>query len=174
MSDDRGKVVVGISRSLSGLEALRFAVAEAQRRQATLAAVRVWSFNAGMRSSRPTWEWEQALAGEARRCITEAFHAAAGGVPRDLDVLARTMSGPVDSALKTCVDSPRDLLVIGAARRNWWSGGVVRGCAHDAACPVVVVPRPELARVVDGRTAVRRMVREAAASLAPAREAGDR
>jgi hypothetical protein len=41
VSAGRGKVVVGISPSLSGLEALRFAIAEARRRQVPLAAVRV-------------------------------------------------------------------------------------------------------------------------------------
>lgn len=76
------------------------------------------------------------------------------------------MAGPVDAVLKSCVDSPHDLLVIGAARHRWFSGGVVRRCARDAGCPVVVVPPPELARVVGGRLAARRMVREAAASLA--------
>lgn len=166
MSDDRGKVVVGISPSLSGLEALRFAVAEARRRRVTLAAVRVWSFNVGTRS-RPSWEWERALADEARSNIAEAFRTAVGEIPADLDVVARALAGPsVDVALKGCVGSPYDLLVIGAARRRWWSGGVVRRCARNAACPVVVVPPPELARVVGGRLTARRMVREAAESLA--------
>jgi hypothetical protein len=83
-----------------------------------------------------------------------------------LDVVGRAVAGPVAVTLKSCVDSPHDLLVIGAARHRWLSGGVVRGCAHDAGCPVVVVPPPELARVVGGRLAARRMVRGAAASLA--------
>jgi nucleotide-binding universal stress UspA family protein len=167
VSDSRGKVVVGISSSLSGLEALRFAITEAHRRQAPLAAVRVWSFRTGPRS-RPGREWERELAVAARRAITGAFRIAVGEVPADLDVVARAMPGPVDVALKACVSSPHDLLVIGAARRRWLSG-VVRGCAHDARCPVVVVPRPELARVIGGRMAARRMMREAEAALARSR-----
>lgn len=172
MRGSRGKVVVGISSSLSGLEALRFAIAEAHRRQVPLAAVRVWSFRTSPRS-RPGWEWELELAAAARRDITEAFRVAVGEVPADLDVVARAMPGPVDVALKASVDSPDDLVVIGAARHRWLSA-VVRGCAHDAGCPVVVVPRPELARVVGGRLAARRMVREAAASLARSRAPGGR
>lgn len=136
-----------------------------------LAAVRVWSFNTNSRS-RPTWQLERELAAEARRCITEAFRTAVGEVPGDLDVFARAAPGPVDLVLKGSVSSPRDLLVIGAARRRWLSGRVVRACAHDAGCPVVVVPRPELARAVGGRMAARRMVREAAASLARSRDTG--
>ena len=162
---------MGISPSLPGLEALRFAIAEARRRQVPLAAVRVWSFNAGVRS-RPGWEWERALADEARRSISEAFRTAVGEVPPDLDIFQRVAPGQVAVVLKSCVSSPGDRLVIGAARRRWLSGRVVHGCAPGAGCPVVVVPRPELARAAGGRLAARRMLREATASVA--RSTGDR
>ncbi|WP_369077114.1 universal stress protein [Paractinoplanes maris] len=76
MSDERGKVVVGISSSLAGLEALRFAIAEARRRQATLMAVRAWSCNNSGRA-RSLWEWERtARAGGSkvtRRMLREAI-----------------------------------------------------------------------------------------------------
>nr|WP_221380649.1 hypothetical protein [Actinoplanes polyasparticus] len=84
-------------------------------------------------------------------------------MPRDLEVLARAAQGVPALTLKDSVESPRDLLVIGTGRR-WPAGGVVRG-SHGAACPVVVVPRPELARAAGGRMAARQMLREAAEIL---------
>jgi nucleotide-binding universal stress UspA family protein len=173
MEGDRAKVIVGISPSLSGLEALRFAIAEARRSRVPLVAVRAWFFPTGVRA-RPTWEWERELAAEARRCITAAFQTAVGDVPDDIDVVARTPSGRVDTVLKDGVTSPQDLIVIGAAARWWASSGVVRGCVRAAGCPVVVVPPPELARAVGGgRLSARRMAREAAA-LAKDRSADGR
>lgn len=165
------KVVVGISSSLSGLEALRFGIAEARRRRVPLVAVRVWQLYTGGRA-RPTWEFERAVAAEARRCISEAFRTAVGEVPRDLDVVVRAPTGRIDTVLKDHITGPADLLVIGAARRSWLSGATVRGCARGAGCPVVVVPPPELARAVGGRMSARRMAREAAASLAQNRWPG--
>jgi nucleotide-binding universal stress UspA family protein len=165
MEDGRAKVVVGISLSLSGLEALRFGIAEARRRRAPLVAIRVWFFNQSVRA-RPTWEWEREIAAEARRCIAAAFQTAVGGVPHDIDMVGRTPSGRVDTVLKDAITSPQDLLVIGGSARWWASSGIVRGCVRAAGCPVVVVPPPELARAVGGRVSARRMAREAAESLA--------
>ncbi|MCM4083617.1 universal stress protein [Actinoplanes sp. TRM88002] len=154
---------MGISLSLAGLEALRFAVAEARRRDSRLMAVRAWVCH------RSSWAWpdreyERTLADKARRTIVEAFEEAAGEVPADLPVVRRTAEGWPPIVLKESVTSPRDLLVIGAGRR-WPAGEVVRACVRHQACPVVVVPPPEMARLARGRTTARRLFREAAAAL---------
>jgi hypothetical protein len=56
MTTPEGRVVVGVSRSLAGLQALRYAVAEARRRVAPLVAVRAWYLNGGPCRSTPSRE----------------------------------------------------------------------------------------------------------------------
>jgi hypothetical protein len=53
MSEHRdARVVVGVSQSLTGLQALRYGVAEARRRQVPLHAVRAWRLDMGMARTR--------------------------------------------------------------------------------------------------------------------------
>ncbi len=159
------KVIVGVSVSPAGLEALRWAVGEARRRGVALVAVRSWQLTASPRS-RQLWEWEQAMRAEARRCVLEAFRCGLGGLPADVEVLMSTPAGAAGVALKDVVEEPGDLLVVGASRRRWF-GGVTRGCVRSAGCAVLVVPPPVLASVPG-----RRLAHEVEVALA--RVAGDR
>ncbi|WP_433294253.1 universal stress protein [Actinoplanes sp. CA-030573] len=160
--DTERKVVVGVSQSLAGLAALRFALDLAHRRSVPLWAVRVWRLEVGPRAQ-PSAEWERAIAAEARRYVDDCFRAATGHAVRDLGVIVRTPSGRTDVALHHYLTDGGDLLVVGAAARRWWSGGTVRRCVRGAGCPVIVVPAPDLART--GRFSARRIAREAAAEL---------
>ena len=65
--------------------------------------------------------------------------------------------------LNGCVAGPGDLIVVGASRYRWLPGGVARGVVRDATCPVVVVPRPEMARIAgtSGKHIARELMRQA-------------
>ena len=143
---DDSKVIVGVSPSLAGLEALRFAIAEARRREVPLWAVRAWMLDAGPRA-RNVWQWEATLSAEGRVLVEETFRLAVGQRPDDLDIAVRSPGGNAAAVLRGCVTCPSDLIVVGASRYKWLPGGVGRGVVKGAICPVVVVPRPEMARM---------------------------
>lgn len=156
----RSRVVVGVSRSLAGLQALRYGVAESRHRQVPLYAIRAWRFQA-------PWigpdlrEWRTEIGAEARRYVYEAFDLAMGGIPADVDVAVVAPEGRADLLLTGYAGYPEDLLVLGSSgrwRRNW----LIRGCHRQAACPVTVVPPPEFARSGGPAVQTRRLLREAA------------
>ncbi len=140
------RVIVGVSPSLSGLAALRVALAESRRRRMPLWAVRAWHIEFGPRA-RPSWEFERAVAADNRSLVEEAFRTAVGESPRQLGVVVRTPQGPAGVVLRDYLAGPDDLLVLGAPQSRWWGGRVLRAVTRGAVCPVIVVPPPELARV---------------------------
>jgi nucleotide-binding universal stress UspA family protein len=156
--NSRGTVILGVSHSLPGLQALRFAVAEARRRRMPLYAVRAWPVPATTRAG-STVLWREALAVEARRYVCEAFNSACGGLPDDVDITIVACGGRADIALKESASDDTDLLVVGAPASRWGHSRVVRGCTRGAPCPVIVVPPPELARELRW-VSLRRLVRK--------------
>jgi nucleotide-binding universal stress UspA family protein len=110
-----GRVVLGVSQSLAGLEALRYAVAEARRRQTTLYAVRTCYFATPWQGS-DVDRWRAELTDEARRYVEEAFDLALGGPPADVDVVICTPNGRTDAVLTRLADDRSDILVLGAGR----------------------------------------------------------
>jgi nucleotide-binding universal stress UspA family protein len=155
---DAGRVVVGVSRSLAGLEALRYAAAEARRRHTSLHAVRTWHFDVPWQGD-DVLRWRKELAEEALRYVFAAFEAAMGGVPDDVDVTVVAANGRPDLVLTALAEDREDLLVVGGrtGRRQSW---LVRGCTRRASCPVTVVPPLTWARDAGGRGSARRLVRE--------------
>lgn len=151
------RIVVGVSESLPGLQALRFAVAHARRRGLPLHAVRVWPIPPATRTG-AGYVWRDDLAAETRRYVNDTFDAALGGLPDDVTITVAWCSGRVDIALKQAVRDT-DMLVLGAPASRWCHSRVVRGCTRDARCPVIVVPPPELARALRW-SSLRRLVRE--------------
>lgn len=127
------RVFVGIDRSIPGLAALRFAVAEARRRGTALYAVRV------VNSLTPTETGE----------IDAAFQEALGGVPGDLVVRRELLVGPVADTLARRARNPQDVLVVGTdGASRWhglWSRSISRECLRKAHCPVLIVPGPQMA-----------------------------
>jgi nucleotide-binding universal stress UspA family protein len=154
------RVVVGVSQSPAGLQALRYAIGEARHRDAELYAVRAFGFQ-------PPWAGydvvlvRDQLRAEAGDCVREAFEAALGGPPPDLRVVLLVRDARADAALIETATEPGDLLVLGGRTSGRRTGWLVRTCVRHAACPVVVVPPPLLARAVDRRS-VRRLLREIA------------
>jgi nucleotide-binding universal stress UspA family protein len=149
MSTSIGRVVVGVSESLAGLEALRVAVAEARLRDVQLLGVRAWAYKATTRE--PGVErWRREISSQAVRTLTRAFTTAMGGPPADVPTELMVVEGLPEKVLLAQADRPDDLLVIGASSDGfWWPTRtlVVRRCVRRARCRVLVVPPPELARL---------------------------
>ncbi|MEY9967847.1 nucleotide-binding universal stress UspA family protein [Streptacidiphilus sp. MAP12-16] len=143
-------VVVGVSGSLSSLEALRVAVSEARQRESELVAVLAWTpvgGEAGYRRS-PCPEllkqWELLACAQLRNSFEEAF----GGFPTGLRVRPMVVRGETGRALVEMADRPDDLLVVGAGARGRFArfghGSVSRYCVAHAGCRVLAVPPPPL------------------------------
>jgi Universal stress protein family len=168
MSEHRdARVVVGVSQSLAGLQALRYGVAEARRRQVPLHAVRAWRFEVAWHSPEVS-RWRREIAQGALQYISDAFKLAMGGPPADVDVIMAASAGRLEIVLAETAADPRDLLVVGG-RSSRWPSWPVRACMFRATCPVVVVPPPEIARAARPATLARRLLREAERYSATAR-----
>lgn len=150
----RARIVVGVSESLAGLQALRHAVAQARRLGASVLAVRAYEFSAPWRGY-DVDECRRELADEAAAATRRAFDDAMGGPPSDVVVEAVAVAEPAGVALVARCQQDVDLLVVGAPSRWWLRSSVARYCVRHADCPVVVVPAPSLARL-DRRGALSR------------------
>jgi nucleotide-binding universal stress UspA family protein len=152
------RVVVGVDDSLSGLEALRFATAEARRRGIGLRAIRAWQF-ASPWYEQNAGQYRAAMVDEAAMVLHDAFQHAMGGLPKDVAVEALAIEGPAARALADHASTPDDLVVVGRSGcdRGWWQvlGRIWRRvtgnspvdvhCVRIAVCPVVTVGAPVLA-----------------------------
>jgi nucleotide-binding universal stress UspA family protein len=157
------RVVVGVGESLSALQALRFAVAEARRRNTLLRAVRVWHVDVPWHGVEVNTRGIDA-GDEAVSTIQRAFDRAMGSLPRNLDIELIAVEGAVGPTLVAQASNDDDLLIVGAPIRRWWSPSgvnVVRYCVRTAPCPVVVVPAPALAREYGVNVSARAIQREA-------------
>ncbi len=146
-------MIVGVSSSLSGLAAVRFALTEARRRGVPLWAVRAWHLESSSRA-RPSWDFQRTVADQCGRLVQETFRQAVGQSAREVGASIRVPSGKASYVLQDYATEPGDLIVLGAARRRWWGGDVVRSTVKGAVCPVIVVPPPELARAGSKRILV--------------------
>jgi nucleotide-binding universal stress UspA family protein len=157
-----GRVIVGVSASIAGLQALRRAVEEARRRGVPLHAVRAWQLPS-------TWNgvdaagWRREIADDAQAEIHEAFELALGGVPADIDVRPVIIEGLPHRVLVAEADRDSDLLVVGVhgRRHQWLPIGRGQYCRRHASCPVLLVPPPELATTGRLSALARRLRREA-------------
>ena len=127
------RVFVGVDRSIPGLAALRFAVAEARRRGTDLHAVRVVSV----------------LTLTETKEIDAAFDDALGGIPADVTVHRELLVGAVADTLAKRARNPEDVLIVGTdGAGRWhgvWSRSISRDCLRKARCPVLIVPGPQMA-----------------------------
>ncbi|GLY04123.1 universal stress protein [Actinoplanes sp. NBRC 101535] len=157
----RGRIVVGVSASLPGLAALRYAVAEARRRGRTaVTAVRAWPDPDHGSKPPPSWAADlmRSCAAEIGTAIDEAF----GPAPDGITFVVRTPRGRPGPALADLLTED-DLLVLGTRRRRWLGPGTARYCLRFAPCPVVVVPAPRITaggRARDLDDELRRLVQE--------------
>lgn len=134
----------------------------AGRLNASLHAVRVLPVPAPSRCAvAPDW---RELEDRGRELIGRVFAAALGGVPPALTVEQVTVFGRTGPGLTGYAYKDEDLLIVGADRggllRRLLHHRVARYCASHAACPVLVVPPPELARRGSPRALSRTLNRE--------------
>lgn len=143
--DVHHEILVGVSPSDGGRQALRFAFEEARARQCELVAIRcasliIWA------SATPAgygsylyddWEKsEQAILDQELACFSDEFP--------DVKVVKRVLNQAAVEGLEAA-STQAELLVVGAHRRDghWHSrlGPVAGWLLHHAYCPVAVVGR---------------------------------
>ncbi|HEY8472585.1 MAG TPA: universal stress protein [Natronosporangium sp.] len=165
-----GRVVVGVDHTLSGLQALRRAVAEARARRQPLHAVRAW------KPAPTSWyvslaEQREHEAAAASQLVTEAFVETMGGVPTDLPVELIGKPGIPGEVLVEHANRTDDLLVVGTGSRRFWRrwlrDNVAWYCLAWARCPVLVVPPPALTLDASPRALRRQLHRELDRLLEP-------
>jgi nucleotide-binding universal stress UspA family protein len=140
------RIIVGVHGSLGSLQALRFAAAEARRRDVPLLPVIAWVPPGGdlaeRRHSSPYLRkiWREA----AWERMQAAFDDGLGGVPADLHVEPRVERGEPGPVLVDTANQPDDLIIIGTGRRSRlrrvFRSSVGRHCLAHAKCPVLAVP----------------------------------
>ena len=148
-----GLIVAGVDYSDGAKAALRFALAEANRRQATLRVVHSWQYgNIGVRGIEGFTPVVGADLGDLRRAAEVALDATLHEVaaePNGVAIERRVVEGAPATVL---IDESRlaDLLVVGSRGLGGFTGlllgSVSQQCAHHAACPVVIVRASKGAR----------------------------
>ncbi|HSL58065.1 MAG TPA: universal stress protein [Acidimicrobiales bacterium] len=141
-----GQIVVGVDGSTNSRAALRWALDEAQRRGATVAAVAAWNFPTyaytGVAVAPPTAEIEQAAREGLAEAVREEVTAVAGEHP-SVEITQVVLEGPPAATL---IEASRDaeLLVVGSRGLGGFRGLLLGSVSHQvsshAHCPVVVVP----------------------------------
>ncbi len=138
-----GKIVVGVDGSAGSREALRWAFAEAQIRDATLEAVIVWQYP--VTASLPTFgvmDTPADFQSDARTTLIEIL--ASEGITAEAPIPVSTLVAEGNPA-RALLDasSEADLLVVGSRGHGGFTGVLVgsisQQCVHHASCPVVVV-----------------------------------
>ena len=145
-----GRVVVGVDGSAGSLEALRYALGQARRLDATLIPVYAWQLPGGEVAARraPSASYARMVRELAEQQLIRAFEEGLGGLPADVVAEPWLVRGAAGPALVEAADRHHDLLVVGAGRRGRLRhpvhAGTVRYCLAHAVCPVVAVPPPTL------------------------------
>jgi nucleotide-binding universal stress UspA family protein len=142
-----GLIVVGVDGSEESKEALRWAIREAELRQATLRAVHAWSYPAlftGGFVPPDGLDWNL-----LRRDAEDALHAAVTEVAGDHPhafIERVVVDGTPGRALVEAAKEA-DLLVVGSRGHGGFTGlllgSVSQQCAQHASCAVVIVRKRE-------------------------------
>ena len=148
-------IVVGVDGSNESRSALRWAVAEAQRRQAAVHVVHAWwalpELELSTRISSDA-DWDALLEVEAPRCVEEFVNHALGADRAKIEITVDAVQGVAPAAALMAASREADLLVVGSRGfggfKSLLLGSVSQQCASHARCPVVVVrgvqPEPAL------------------------------
>jgi nucleotide-binding universal stress UspA family protein len=141
-------IVVGVDHSEGAKAALRFALAEAELRRASLRLVHAWQLSYVAAGFVPGAYHGSEEIDDLRAAAQESLETTLRDVSPSspqVDVELDAVEGP---AAEVLVDESRDaeLLVVGSRGLGGFSGlllgSVSQQCAHHAACPVVIVRAP--------------------------------
>lgn len=156
----RGRVIVGVTDTLTGLRAIREAVAHARQRHTQLIAVRtfreprplitpvrdvvvaveLYGMSTQNDDSDLDRQWQRARR-NAEAEIRQAFSDALGAMPRDISVEMSTDTGRLVPAVRAIACHEDDLIVLAVKK-------TLLRKAIRADCPVLIVPPHEFARAV--------------------------
>lgn len=142
-------IVVGVDGSAGSAEALKFAIAEARLRKATLKAVTAWTLTYVAAPIGMMAPIDEALIPElqdnAKAVLDKALADALGPEP-DIEVEQAVLEGTPAQVLVDAAQGA-DLLVVGTRGHGGFTGlllgSVSQQAAHHAPCPIVIVPHPK-------------------------------
>jgi nucleotide-binding universal stress UspA family protein len=140
-------IVAGVDGSRFGVEALRWALAEAERRDCGVRALLVAHTAPVAAAGRPTivsltttltWEPGQEYVSELQGTLRAVL-----GEHDDPRLRAEVVQGGPPEVL-SAASAAAQLLVVGRRGHGWFAGAVLGSvasyCVRRAACPVVVIP----------------------------------
>ena len=147
MTATRNAIVVGVDGSPESKAALKWAIDEARLRGTELLALCAWAYPvaSGALAQAPIPSAGDFLLKEAEEMLDAAL-AEAGS--EGVQVRQAVVEGDAATALREASEHAQ-LLVVGSRGLSGVAsmllGSVSRRCAHEAACPVVIVrePKPE-------------------------------
>lgn len=142
-------IVVGVDGSAGSAEALKFAIAEARLRKATLKAVTAWTLTYVAAPIGMMAPIDEALIPElqdnAKAVLDKALADSLGPEP-DIEVEKAVLEGTPAQVLCDAAQGA-DLLVVGTRGHGGFTGlllgSVSQQTAHHAPCPIVIVPHPK-------------------------------
>jgi nucleotide-binding universal stress UspA family protein len=133
------RIVVGIDGSPSSLDALNWAVRQAELTGATLEALTSWEWPINYGAVYLPDGYDPAA--EARKVLDEAVEAIREGHPAVTIRPVIVEGHPAMSLLEASRDA--DLLVVGSRGHGQFSGmllgSVSQHCSHHAPCPILIV-----------------------------------
>jgi nucleotide-binding universal stress UspA family protein len=137
-----GRIVVGFDSSPESISALRFALAEARVRHATVAAVLAWSIPLAV--DVPGGMLPELTVDFEKEAEAALAHGLEGIDTEGVELERRAVEGPAARVLLHEAEGA-DLLVVGSRGHGGFHGlllgSVSQQLAHHAPCPLVVVPR---------------------------------
>jgi nucleotide-binding universal stress UspA family protein len=139
------RIVVGVDGSASSIEALQWAVRQAELTDAVVEAVIAWHFPVFLGGG---YAWPSAgtpeatdFAGLAEKILAEAVASAVGDGERG-PIAEVVREGTAARVLIDQADSA-DLLVVGSRGHGGFTeallGSVSQHCVHHSRCPVVII-----------------------------------
>jgi nucleotide-binding universal stress UspA family protein len=146
------QIVVGVDGSAAGQRALRWALAEARRRNEPIQAVIAWRWDALDSGDAIS----SAAADEAAATLLRQIEAVPVLERADVPIVKQVREGRPGDVL-TAAARGADLLVIGSHghshRLQEVLGSTAEECVRNASCPVIVLPanQPRMRRAEGGQ-----------------------
>lgn len=140
------RIVVGVDDSKGARAALRWAIDEAGRRDASVEAVHGWAM-AWSEGFDPEWATDRAeVEAQARTAVQAIVDEVVADLGTEVVPEVVVLEGASPTAALVDSSAGADLLVVGSRGRSALTalalGSVSAACVHRATVPIVVVPVP--------------------------------